>query len=195
MKTIVNILGATASGKSSLGRELMKGGVDHKVDINVGKLVTYGLAPSGFAIVGNCNSGTDLISSREFEKRIIEFLYKRADVKCIIMNVVACSRDHNVDFLNKFNTRVVHVFFNLTSDEFVKRLRARRAARGKSDTDDASRGGTFEKSVANQKDFIRRAAGVAAYARQALVAGRDTFIELKDKDSVKTATKKVMAVL
>lgn len=191
MKTIINILGGTGSGKSTLGRELAgDGGVEYRgffpVDGKDEKVV-WSLFPSKFAVAGNIGSGSDVITSLLATSPLVKYLLSLKDVKTVIVNPIRTSRTWSVDFIGSLGARVIYVFIATSYEENVRRVQGRRASHGRDDMSD--------NTLRNIKAFHNRAAGVAAYAEQQMVKRRDVFLRLGDKDSVAASVKKVRAIL
>jgi hypothetical protein len=191
LKTIVDILGGTGAGKSTLGRALAgeTGGVEYRAKFEVNGVyepVVWSVFPAGFAVAGNIGSGSDAITSLLATSPLVEWLLAQRQVKTVIVNPIRTSRPWNVDFLGSLGARVGHVFLDISYEENVWRMTARRAGNGRVDM--------AENTLRNIRNFHRRAAGVAAYA-EASLGPKDIFLRLGDADTLAGSVKKIRGLL
>jgi|SRR5271157_4728333 len=138
MKVLIIILGAGASGKSTLTRALCgDGGKEDLVFYNIeGKAekAKFTVFPNGSAIAGNIQSTSDSISNMEARSLLIKDLLKAQQVQFVITDGVRSSKKWDVDWVqNELDCAVMYVYLDLTLEENLRRLVARRAAKGKTE--------------------------------------------------------------
>src|SRR5271166_3262174 len=136
MKVLIVILGAGASGKSTLTRALCgDGGKEDVVFYTIeGKAekAKFTVFPNGSAIAGNLQSTSDSISNMEARACLIKDLLKTQDVQFVITDGVRSSKKWDVDWVQQELTcAVLYVYLDITLEENLKRLVARREAKGK----------------------------------------------------------------
>lgn len=191
MKVLVTILGGASTGKSTLGRALL--GVN-PVESRYGAMIRVGCTVNvpfvhgtkGWSIVGNIGSGTDVISSTAARQDLTNYLLDSSEenAKYIIVNSVRSSGPVDVDWLrsNPRKFACLYVYLDLSEEECLRRLAARRMGNGKI-------GPLTETNIRNAKAFLRRARSVYQY----LSATYSSFDSAKhpvkialvhDKDSV-----------
>lgn len=137
MKALIVILGAGASGKSTLTRALCGAdGHEDMVFYNInGKAekAKFATFPNGSAIAGNIKNGSDAISSMEARAELIKGLLNAQEVQFVITDGVRSSKKWDVDFAQTLNCAVVYVYLDITLEENLKRLVQRRTAAGKTE--------------------------------------------------------------
>lgn len=136
MKCLIIILGAGASGKSTLTRSLCgSNGIEDMVVYCIngkGAKTKFSIFPNGSAIAGNIKNGSDSISSMEARALLIQDLLKRTDVQFVITDGVRSSKKWDVDWVqDKLDCAVVYVYLDITLEENLRRLVGRRVAAGK----------------------------------------------------------------
>lgn len=164
MKALIVILGAGASGKSTLTRTLC--GPDGKEDMvfyNIeGKAekAKFALFPNGSAIAGNIKNGSDAIGNMEARALLIKDLLGNPSVQFVVTDGVRSSRKWDVDWvLAELNCAVIYVYLDITMEENLRRLVQRREAAGKTEM--------TPKTYQNMLAFRERAAGVWKGAQEA----------------------------
>jgi hypothetical protein len=188
MKCLITILGAGASGKSTLTRALCgSGGKEEVVFYNVeGKAekAKFVLFPNGAAIAGNLQSTSDSVSSMEARSLLIQDLLKRPDVQFVVTDGVRSSKKWDVDWVQeKLDCAVVYVYLDIPLEENLRRLVARRAAKGKTEMNPK----TYENMLAfrERAAFVWKSA-IDTYKRQPV-----KFIKLIEGQTVQDWTREV----
>ncbi len=138
MKALIIILGAGASGKSTLTRALCgDGGKEDMVFYNIeGKAekAKFVVFPNGSAIAGNLQSTSDSISNMEARSMLIKDLLGNSDIQFVITDAVRSSKRWDVDWVQeKLDCAVMYVYLDITLEENLRRLVARREAKGKTE--------------------------------------------------------------
>lgn len=190
MKTILVILGAGATGKSTLTRAICGPlGVETQDVIDGEKLKYATFADTRCAIAGNIKNGSDSVSSMEVRSKLIEKLLATDGVDTVVCDGVRCSRKWDVDWMLscRLAERVVWAYFDLSREENVRRLRERRVANGKGDE-------ISEKTLDNVDSFRRRASGVWEYASRCTLP-RVSSVRLDGSYDPATAARYVRAAL
>lgn len=198
MKTLLMILGAGASGKSTLTRAVCgEGGeefqasfqvVDRKTTETVSDTAKYTLFKERkAAIAGNLKNGSDAISRMEVLSQCVDHCFNHADI--VIVDGVRSSQKF-VDWIQEHPLKPAAIFayFDITLEENLRRLQARRIANGKES--DLS-----EKTHNNVLEFRKRAERVWRYARENYSRTPNTFITFNDKTSTDQAARAVWGVL
>lgn len=172
MKTIIVILGAGASGKSTLSRGLC--GSAAREYVHGGLQEKYALG-GGFAVPGSLKNGSDSIGVMAKRAALVLELLKLREIDCVVLDGVRSSRLWDVDWVQALpNVAVLYVHIELSEAENIQRLMRRRAANGKVEH------ALPEKTYANMLAFRRRAASVFAAARRAYNTRPAKFITFGD---------------
>lgn len=190
MKTILVILGAGATGKSTLTRAICGPlGVETQDVIDDERLKYATFADTRCAIAGNIKNGSDSVSSMEVRSKLIEKLLRMDGVDTVVCDGVRCSRKWDVDWMIACRDadRVVWAYFDLPLEENVRRLQERRVANGKD-------GEISTKTLDNVASFRRRASGVWEYARRCDLP-RVTTVRLDESHDAASAARYVRAAL
>lgn len=168
MKVLVTILGGASTGKSTLGRALLGA---NPVESRYGAMIRVGCTVNvpfvhgakGWSIVGNIGSGTDVISSTAARQDLTNYLLDSSEenAKYIIVNSVRSSGLVDVDWprVNPRKFACLYVYLDLSEEECLCRLAARRTGNGKT-------GPLTETNIRNAKAFLRRARNVYTYLRK-----------------------------
>lgn len=189
MKTLIVILGAGASGKSTLtralcGKEPHEGDALFQIEGKQEK-AKYTIFQNGAAIAGNYKNGSDSISSMEARARLINLLLDQPSVEFVITDGVRSSKKWDVDWVqaNRHDLAVVYVYIDLPEEENLRRLIARRTANGKEGMDPK----TFE----NMKAFRDRAAGVWKAANVSYTRQPVRFVRINEGVTPQEASRQV----
>lgn len=159
MSTLLHIIGAGATGKSTLTRGLLgEGAVDGNASISEAvPRAKYGASRDLCRyVVGNLKNGTDSVSEMVTAAAIANWLLGLHRTSLVIVDGVRSSAKWCVDWAHSPECRATHLayaYLDLSLDETLERLRARRRGNGESDE-------LSEKTVANVRAFQRRAHGV-----------------------------------
>lgn len=130
MKTVVSILGATASGKSSLSRALL-GNEAKEYYATIGSeriRVTFGA--DGFALAGGIKNGSDSIGKMLTLRATVELLLAHSEV--VLTDGFRCTHVF-AQFLQELpipDLSAVFVYLETSLEENAQRLMARRRAAG-----------------------------------------------------------------
>lgn len=157
MKCLIVILGAGASGKSTLTRTMCgEGGKEDMLVYNIkgkGEKAKYAVFPNGSAIAGNIKNGSDSISNMEARASLIQDLLKMTNVQFVITDGVRSSKKWDVDWVQEnLNCAVLYVYMDISLDANLARLVKRRESNGKTAMD--------PKTYENMLAFRERAASV-----------------------------------
>lgn len=188
-KCVIVILGPGASGKSTLTRTLCgEGGTEGVAEFLIeGKTekAKYALFPNGAAIAGNIKNGSDSISNMEARALLINQLLDRSDVEFVITDGVRSSKKWDVDWVqaNPRDIAAVYVYLDITEEENLRRLMARRESNGKTDFGD--------KTYQNMLAFRQRAAGVWKAANETYKRSPVKFIRLTEGSTPKDWARQV----
>ena len=155
VSTLLHIIGAGATGKSTLTRGLLgpqacdqqEQGLPHGAKV---------AGAQGRYVVGNLKNGTDSVSEMVVAAATANVLLQLRGVSLVIVDGVRSSAKWCVDWAHSPECRATHLayaYLDLSLDETLERLRARRRGNGESDE-------LSEKTVANVRAFQRRAHGV-----------------------------------
>jgi len=193
MRTLIILLGSSASGKSTLTRTLCgEGGIEalESFEINgVEEKTKYVIFPNGSAIVGNAKNGSDSISNMEARAALIKWLLEYPGVDFVITDAVRSSKKWDVDWVqNTFgeSIAVVYVYMFISLEENLRRLKTRRASNGK--TIELS-----EKTLANVTAFRDRAKKVWEAAQKDYDQGPVSFVCLDGTLSPRASVDQVRA--
>lgn len=193
-KVLVLILGAGASGKSTLtrnicgddGEELVTfiSCYDKKEEAVVEEKVKYALFPNGVAIAGNVKNGSDSISRMEALSQVVNLLFTQRSI--VIVDGVRSSQKF-VDWLQEHpmpGLGLVFVYFDISLEVNLARLRKRRAENGKEEE-------LPEKTYNNVLSFRSRAERVWKHARSIYARRPNAFVRIKDSTKPEQAAKAV----
>lgn len=160
MKVLVTIIGGASTGKSNLGRALLAGALEDRFGGVAGPWLARNYK-TGWGIVGNVNSGTDVISVTADRHEVTNYLLDDKGIHYIVVNSVRSSGPVDVDWprANPRKFACLYVYLDLSEEECLRRLAARRAGNGKT-------GPLTETNIRNAKSFLRRARNVYTYLRK-----------------------------
>lgn len=196
MKVLITIIGGASTGKSTLGRALLAGALEDRFGGVAGPWLARNFK-TGWGIVGNVNSGTDVISATADRHEVTNYLLDDKGIHYIVVNSVRSSGPVDVDWprANPRKFACLYVYLDLSEEECLRRPAARRAGNGKT-------GPLTETNIRNAKAFLRRAQNVCKYLERVAtdkqshysdeVFGRPIdIVDLTDKDTVENSLKKV----
>lgn len=129
MKVVTVLLGANASGKSTLSRQLLGDAKEYYSTVaDVRVRVTFGAA--GFALAGSLKNGSDSINKIAVLRGTVELLLKHAAV--VIVDGFRCAHVFTmfISQLSISDLGAVFVYFDISLEENIRRLIARRRAAG-----------------------------------------------------------------
>jgi hypothetical protein len=165
MKTLIMIIGAGATGKSTLSRTLAGSSAqEHRIELDVTEKgvrkcvkAPYVLG-SDIAIAGNLKSTSDAIGAMDALHQTIDHCWKERDV--VITDGFRCT-NKLVRWVEEhpLNPVVLFVYIELSLNNNIARLRGRRAGNGKTES------ALPHKTFFNVLIFRERALGVWNYAQ------------------------------
>ena len=179
-KTLIMIIGAGATGKSTLSRTLAgKGAVEEFIELDVtekGKRLRvrspYVLG-ARIAIAGNLKNSSDAIGTMDALYQTVEHCWRQRDI--VIVDPFRCTnkmvrwvQDHPL------GPAVLFVYIELSLNTNLTRLRGRRARNGRSE------GKLPQKTFLNVLSFRERARGVWNYAQDHYKRPPVRFTELPE---------------
>lgn len=183
-KTLIIILGACGSGKSTLTRAICgEGGIEHTEDFvcydrrtqaYVRERAKYIVGSSGIAIAGNWKNTSDAISRAETLNNVVDLCFEVAAT--VIVDSFRLGRKF-VDWVQQhpFTTlHVVFVYLDVTLEANLARMLGRRRANGKVETQ------LPEKTYATLLQTRDGARKVWEYAQQNYVREPRTFVRIAD---------------
>jgi adenylate kinase family enzyme len=165
MRTLIIILGAGATGKTTLSRTLAgKDAQEHSVELTITekrvrkKLNARYVLGSSIAIAGNLKNTSDAIGPVDALYQTIDHCWKHREV--VIVDGLRCTNNW-VRWVEEHPLRpaTLFVYIELSLSENLDRLRGRRAANGKIEPE------LPIKTFLNVLDFRERALGVWLYAQ------------------------------
>jgi GTPase SAR1 family protein len=182
-KTLICIVGAGASGKSTLTRALCGEGaeerkstllcLDHKLGTRVLEKVSYTLLPNGLAIAGNVKNGSDSISRMDALRQVVELCWMHRAV--VIVDTVRATHKF-VRWIHEhpLSPAALFVFLSPSLEENLDRLRERRKQRGVVESELPPR------TYRNVFVFRARAHSVWDYARSEYRRQPVRFVEITE---------------
>jgi hypothetical protein len=179
-KTLVMIIGAGATGKSTLSRTLAgPSAQEHRIELDVTekgvrkRVKAPYVVGSDIAIAGNLKNTSDAIGAMDALHQTIDHCWKERDV--VITDGFRCTNrlvrwveDHPL------NPAALFVYIELSLNSNIARLRGRRAGNGKTESK------LPPKTFLNVLNFRERALGVWNYAQDNYHRQPVRFLELPE---------------
>jgi adenylate kinase family enzyme len=194
-KTIVMILGAGATGKTTLSRTLAgKDAKEHRVELTVTekgvrkKVKAPYVLGCDIAIAGNLKNTSDAIGAMDALHQTIDHCWKHRDV--VIVDGFRCT-NKLVRWVEEHPLKPValFVYIELSLNENLARLRGRRAGNGKIEDKLPT------KTFLNVLSFRERALGVWLYAQDHYKHQPERYLEIPEGMGPQDAAKLVESVL